>query len=261
MNASRRPYYSPNDQPVLEQSIVVEADIPGYKFRLERAHKEGREEAELRLLHDAIAEAYREISDAGGAKWRVKTFSDNLMVGYPWLGTGGGAFEFDQACCSIAHFQLSLAVRGIFIRGGIAVGPIHIGDHFVFGRILSEMKKMDETAVNPCVYLAESAMDYMKRNQSCDADNSLANVLWKDSDHVFINYLFPLNCLGDKLRKEMVEKHRDMIMANLQEFHCKSSPHDERVFKKYVWLKDYHNSFCRLSRYWRDPPFLIPDSF
>ena len=94
----------------MRESVVMAADILGYKSLIKDAHENGKEQERLQWIDEKLEEAYENVGDPSGAKWVVKTFSDNLIVGYPFIGAGNGAFEIPQACFNVAHVKLGLVM-------------------------------------------------------------------------------------------------------------------------------------------------------
>ncbi len=178
-----------------------------------------------------------------------------MIVGYRYLGSGGGAFEFLQACYSIGHFQFELAVRGLFIRGGISVGGIHISDNLIFGYMLEELSEAEKRANNPRVILLDSAVNYINAHPEIDADGLLTGILWDDPDAKFINYLYPLEACNDTGLVEMLRNHKLKIEWNLNKY--RADPDCCSVYEKYIWVANYHNRFCRESHFYSDDAYMI----
>ena len=236
----------------MEQSVVVLADILGYKERMRKAHMRGREQEELTWLSERLDKAHQLLDDPSGAKWRMKTFSDNVLVGYRYLGERSGWFELGMACHNMGHFQLELAENGLFIRGGIGVGSIHISDNLVFGHILGELSETEKQARNPRVILHRTALDYLDGHPDIKRDRMFTHILWNDSGATFINYMHPLHTFRDSMRATTFLNHKRHIRANLDRYWP-----NFKVFSKYAWAAKYHNQSCRLSRFYNDPVFLI----
>lgn len=245
MNSQSRPYFDSNGRPIMEQSVIVLADILGFKEMMKKAHEKGNEQEQLKWLIERLDKALPEINDRSRAKWSRKSFSDNVIVAYPHKDLGSGAFEFLQACHGIGHFQLELAVDGLFIRGGIAVGSIHISDDLIFGYILEELSKAEKLANNPRIILLESAMHHVHTHPGIEEDKLLTVILRDDADAKFINYLFPLQAHSISERARMLRNHKHEIESNLKKY--RFYPNDYPIYKKYVWAANYHNTFCRES--------------
>ena len=231
------------------------ADILGYKEKMREAHLKDNEQEALKELYDILEKAYLELNDPSGKKWKLKTFSDNLIVGYRYIGSGGGAFEFAQACFNIGHFQLELTLNGLFIRGGIGVGSIHIGERIIFGYILEELSKAEKLAKNPRIILLKSAMEYIKTHPENLVNTEFMDIIKDDIDAKYINYLYPLRYPNDTRRSEAVNQHKHFIEKNLNKY--KHYPEYYGIYEKYVWVANYHNKFCNESSYYNDSSFMI----
>ncbi len=254
MNPRPKPYFDSNDQPCLEESVIVVADVLGFSALVGEAFETKKELEQLGRIHSALEKAARNVSGPSeGAKWFTKFFSDNVVIGYPFIGFGNGRFEFPQACHSIGRFQIELALMGFFIRGGIAVGRIHMSDNLIYGQILEELKQAEKRASSPRVVLLDSAVDHMI-SLCPDRGGLLRDILWNDTcdDSVFVNYLYPLGARNDDNRGDGMLKHKEYIESNL-----KIHRGDNRVVQKYNWLLKYHNRFCSNSVHWNDKKYLI----
>ena len=248
-----KPYFDADGKPIMEQSAVALVDILGFKGRTQTAYENGKEQEELEWLNQRLSYAHSLIDDPSHVKWRMKVFSDNVIVGYRYLAERSGRFEFAQACWNMVHFQLQLARDGLFIRGGIAVGNIHIGDDLVFGHILRELSDAEKRATYPRVILLESAEEYVDARPEMKADSLYTNCVLVDEDNTrYMNYLYPVCNRHDSKGATILLNHKGYIKSNLERFQ-----EDPTIFKKYVWLAKYHNQSCRQSRFYNDPVFLI----
>ncbi len=250
MKIARKPYFNINEEPCLEQSVIVVADILGFSKKMEEAFNEGNQQNLLIKIHNSLSKALRNVHDPSGAKWYMKLYSDNLIVGYRFLDSGKGAFEIPQACHNIGHFQREMISNGFLIRGGIAIGSIHMSENMIFGQILEELKKAEDTANYPRVVLLDSAMNYL--NTRPDIMNN-DDILWKDvCDGVkFINYLYQLGVKNDIQREKEVQNHKQYIESGLVTYKS-----DGKVLQKYKWLANYHNRFCQRSGIYNDKSYM-----
>ena len=251
MNHLPKPYYGSNGKPCLEESVIVVADVLGFSAMTQKAFKNNEERQQLLHIHSALEKSLKNVIDPSGVKWFTKLFTDNIVVGYRFIGTGNGSFKFPQACHSIGHFQREMTMEGFFIRGGIAVGQIHMSDTLIYGTILEELQQAEKRALYPRIVLLDSAS---KQFETRCSEPLLKEIVWTDEcDGVlFINYLYPLGSMKNGQRQEEITKHKLTIEARMDTYKSEG-----RIHQKYMWLAQYHNRFCSNSRYWNDSSFLI----
>lgn len=132
---NRNPYVDSNGEKKMLESVVVFADILGYKKITENGYQQGDEMGLLNQLCVAVESTYRSLHDnydylgKPGADWQFKSFSDNIVIGFPiehcdqrapmknWGEAGLG-----QVLDMLSVFQLTMVEHGFFIRGGISLG-------------------------------------------------------------------------------------------------------------------------------------------
>lgn len=240
-------------QPVLRESIVLYVDELGTA-------------ASLAKMTDAdLSSVLQDHSDVG---WflhstdmdefqRSAPFSDNTVVGAPLTDADdGGAFP---QVFSAATYQLNLAVRGRFLRGALATGPLYIADGFVTGQGLVDAVKLEENeAVFPRVIIQRKLWYGFIRESLPYADpyTSPENryVLLDADGELFVNYL---GALSEDDYEGAVENglqlHRDVVAAKLDEYRT-----NERVRRKYAWVALYHNWICS-EAFYNLPDLMIID--
>jgi hypothetical protein len=251
VNSILRPYFEPTGEPCLEQSVIVVADVLGFSAMTREVFKNRREREQLMKIHSALDKSLRNVTDPSAVKWFTKLFTDNIVVGYRFIGAGNGAFAFPQACHSIGHFQREMAMEGFFIRGGIAVGQIHMSDTLIYGEILGELQQAEKRALYPRIVLLDSACKHLASRHS---DPLLEDIVWTDEcdSALFINYLYPLGAMRNGQREAEISKHKELIINRLIEYKS-----DGRIAQKYAWLTRYHNRFCRTSVHWNSDQYCI----
>ncbi len=121
--------YKHSGPPKMLSSVVCYADILGYSRLSKEAIKSGNGLQFLHSLRDALSNAYVRIRThskgySGDSSFVVKVFTDNIVVGYPLHrhGRGDGEWELADILSTFSEFQVGLAVKGFFLRGGIAFG-------------------------------------------------------------------------------------------------------------------------------------------
>jgi hypothetical protein len=245
-------------------SFCAYLDILGFKKAIEEAYANKVEQKLLVEIVEALDQSAAELKDVGERfpTMAVKFFTDNVIVGCRQrlhLGT-----ELGFLCVLLAKFQLEMACKGFFIRGGISIGTLAINDNIVFGNALLEAHRLESTqARNPRVVFdvalksaVTGAIETKPVNANkdfVDASNNTLNALIKcDVDnHFFVNYLWACFEPGFKLglppqdwrtlflNENIIAAHRSQVECKLKE---KQSEPD--IWAKYFWVANYHNWFC-----------------
>lgn len=254
---SRNPYKA-SKPPQLKNSVLVYMDILGYQEMIAKVIKGNDQSKFLQFLHAVLFKAKEDLEEkhfkmGDRDLFALKTFTDNIVIGFPILEDG--EMEFGRAFGKVADFQLALAVKGLFVRGGISIGNAYIDNIAVFGDALADAYEAEnKLARDPRVIITKSAVKIIEKHigyYSKPAHSPQSLDLLKDSDgQWFVNYLYPIIELIEECGPDydILEQHKSAVETKLKEF-----ANDPKIFSKYAWVAGYHNSFCEMhSRYFED---------
>jgi hypothetical protein len=249
------PYFDESGNRQLVRSYCLYADVLGYGSKIKDAIAECREEdifqsfcTDILALIEEIIRVPADELVQDGRIWESKTFSDNFILAYALLN-GNRRQEFCFLIGQIIEFQFRAALRGVFFRGGWAVGNLFLDSSAVFGGALLDAVYLEEHEEFPRVVLHEGMKDAVHRQMAeCADDSPHVNYLLVDNNGVlFVNYLAEATDLG-------VEWGRLAEHARIVEKNFDSSV--GAVHPKFDWLASYHNFFCGLY----DPEGRCPDA-
>lgn len=237
-------YLDDKGNPALKESVVLYVDELGTSASLA-----SMTDADLRTVlkdHDEVG-WFLHSNDMIELQ-RSARFSDNTVVGAPLTDADdGGAFH---QVFSAATYQCNLALRGRFLRGALATGPLYIADGYVTGQGLLDAVKLEENeAVVPRVIIQRELWHGFISESLPYADpyESPENryVLLDADGELFVNYLAVLTEENyEGAVEEGMDRHREVIAEKL-----KTYAHNERVRRKYAWVAQYHNWMCSDSFY------------
>lgn len=155
----------------------------------------------------------------------------------------------------LSENQLSLAVEGILIRGGICTDELCAvpEDSIVFGPALVKSYKLEsEYAVYPRIVI--------DRDMIWEAQEKGYIAFWQDycsrgdDGAYFVDYLFGASLTGLEVGlpgdqpdpEQRIQAHRDMIVDFVDKrIRGQSNRIAERIKQKWIWLGLYHNSTIR----------------
>lgn len=241
--AGRSLYTDSDGLPALLPSFALYLDELGAKERL------------LNLTDDELREDLQNYDDL---RWflhdedawdhetqRALFFSDNVIVAapirpeddYPDMGLFFQVF-------SAATYQLNMAIRGRFLRGGITAGNLYADHSFVTGEalvsaVLLEEKKAHTPRVlldDTCAKLAQLDVSTYKSPE----DSAHGTFLLRDHDgRPFVNYLLAASedeGVDPGVTEVALTRHRDRVNEAML-----ATAQDPHVFAKYSWVAAYHN--------------------
>ena len=235
--------------PRVRRAVTVFLDILGYRAEIEKARKEGRQQAFLQRLRHAFDDAYPTLNDKddfnlGRLSWATKAFTDNIVLGYPV--TDDGESEMGQLFDRLGFFQLEMIRHGYFVRGALAIGDLYIDDDIVFGDGLIEAYDGENRlARDPRIVLTSSATNAVTEHLDYYSEPSRSpqnRDLLRDADRqVFIHYLDTILVAEDERGPffDILIEHKHAVERKLNE-HASNPP----VWSKYLWVARYHNWFC-----------------
>jgi len=127
---SRNPYHENQKPPRLRPSVLVFLDLLGYQEMIEEAHESGTQQEFLTDLYEALTAGRNWLEDKyipeelnalpKKDRYALKAFTDNIVIGWPIIDDA--ELELGSAFSKVAEFQFSMAIRGYFVRGAIAIG-------------------------------------------------------------------------------------------------------------------------------------------
>lgn len=235
-------YFDQNGDAILVNSLVAFVDILGYRDRIDAVLRNGGDgKSDLTILIGAVSEAMESVklmpSLLGGYKFYSKTFTDNFVFVTPLVSRTDDAVNLVLFSIFISRFQWKLAQLGLFVRGGISIGPVHISQDMVFGPALTDAYDTEsKKAVHPRVVISDST----RRNLPRLPPNS-RNLLWTGIDgRPFVNYLAGNEGDPPQLDSpEFLRKHRQMIDQKLKEVAQRVE-----VYDKFLWVDRFHEAYC-----------------
>ena len=251
---ANNPYFE-EGIPKLTYSICCFLDVLGFSAQIMNPGKS-------RTGNELLNDFYTANNDAlgvpnGFSKEGVlysKTFSDNLFLAKPFNSIEDGKFtranngeeEFATMMYAITNYQLEMALKGFFTRGGLTIGWLFLDDRSIFGSALIEAYELEsKKALNPivlCSAALKTQLDNQIQEYSGDESPPHTNCLYVQEDgSYFLNYLSAA-AQGDIIEHEKILLHKTLIEQEI--IKNKSNP---SVLSKYTWLAGYHNYFCELN--------------
>lgn len=242
----------PNNPPKMLPSFVCYVDILGFTELSSEALKNNNGDKFLNQLKSALSLAYARIRDQSikhdkSEAFKIKVFTDNIVVGYPIAlsSLGKGESELGDIFSIFSEFQVALSMEGFLVRGGISFGEHYMDDDIVFGKASLEAINQDKGGGSPCISLAPSAIKQLRHHLGFYSETNWAPqtyFLLEDSDGtIFLNYLqeafiaFP----EGGIFFDIFEEHKKMLEHGLKKYNGKPD-----IVSKYEWAARYHNYIC-----------------
>ena len=239
-----------------EDKFILFIDLLGVKNQI----KIGGTRVLSTILNGTVNEVKRVmkisgVPNDGAESVYFKMFSDNMI----FCTESNWKFLLLVA----AGLQKHLVTFGIFIRGSLCFGSICTEKDFVLGEGLVHAYELEAyCAKNPLIIVDASFIDAMvKTMQPGNYEEAIADIektylAYDGQDKRFIDYLNEANLtygINSRLMINLMIEHQFRIKANLlgneNQFREKHglpiNEHTEKIYKKFVWCRDYHNDFCR----------------
>lgn len=256
MVAQNLPYVDANGRPILRNSIAGFIDVLGFSQISSSVQSLEESQKILDRIAKAIScsrayvrELFRESPIAD--RWALRFFSDNLAFGIPVDSDDVASHEAAVLAirCS-QHYQLSMALSGLFVRGALTVGTICLTDEIIFGAALIESYRLEsKAAIVPRIILTDSLREMISCENAPAVSKPMdaANDICRDIDgRWFVNYLqAAVGAQGVDWAR--VAQHKASVLNSLSS----TTAHD--VLPKYGWSCRYHNVFCHWYRH--DPGY------
>ncbi|MCH8346382.1 MAG: hypothetical protein IIC87_05570 [Chloroflexi bacterium] len=199
----------------------------------------------LERLFDVLKLAREYVPLGSEQSYKVATFTDNLVLGWPIKMTEKDAeAEYGFTFFHATGYQYELAREGFFVRGGITRGLLYMDADFVFGPGLIDAYNIERSvAIQPRIVLSkpliklcwEHSHQYYGKARHTPHNRS---ILVSEDGEAFLNYLSVLDDEEADVHAELI-RHKVAIEWALEEYSTRPE-----IRKKYRWLAGYHNYFC-----------------
>lgn len=154
-------------EPKLKKGFCAFLDILGFTEYVKK--NKGNNEA-FRAALAALKAARSTLDDPVKLKLiKVKSFSDNVLISLEFrndLFLLTSLFEF------ICRYQRELVWHGHLVRGGVALGEIHVDDDMIYGMALIDAYEIESNkAEHPAVMVCDSIIEVARDAQLVDASS------------------------------------------------------------------------------------------
>jgi hypothetical protein len=188
--------------------------------------------ADLDLTEHGIVRVFSDnVYFASPFRWNGRVYADNLLVSLRY----------------VSQMHWFLVNRGIFFRGGLALGSQYVTSNALFGSALVKAYSAQVRAKVPRVIVDESFDNGLKKvsaRMSGNRAESAHLLIRKDEDGLnFVDYLLIWSDAHwtEQIREYVFRRHKREIMRQVR------ATADKEILRKYVWLSRYHNLYA--SRY------------
>ena len=213
---------------VYEQRVVAFIDILGFKSLVNKSDSDNifTKATSIETIMSAFDILREEKLDY--ERKQVSLFSDSLIISYP-LDTDYLTFLL----MDLSRMSWDLIKKGIFIRGGIAIGNLYHSDDVVFGKALNDAYYLEsECAIFPRIILTEETYESLEKTVTYK-ETRLMFYLVKDIDGFY--YFDMLSAVKDEFESEdsyllFLKGIKDLIADNPDQENLK-------LKQKYEWLQ------------------------
>jgi hypothetical protein len=267
------PYHVRGKAPKPQRSLVVFADILGFKQDMIAAIRAKKGTTELRRLRRCLDKAYdrlgSQLTDQEGTRmWDVKTFTDNLVLGLPIvLDNLDGESELGFILSAMTYFQYEMIRGGYFLRGGISMGDLYMDLDIVWGAGLLHAYSLESRGHGPPRLLLgtlvgddsdRTLLSHVFYQLAHYADPSISPhqhelLIDRRDNGVFLDYLAAVFNEEDNIgmiapNMTEVRRHKQLVEKRLRKFRKTAGIRLPKkiadVRKKYEWVASYHNFHC-----------------
>lgn len=246
-----------------ERCIVTFIDILGYRELLRTRHS-----SEIRDALDALRRFTRGDGDdeeppRRSDEFRLcsQAFSESVsdaVVRVRTIETQSLDGPFLYELLDLMHAQVECVNRGMLIRGGLAIGPAHVGldgKGPIFGEAMVRAYEIEQgEAVHPRIMIDDAAMaaflvdpTLWQHGQFDENDAEMARryIAVSEDGSYFLDYLNAADAGefddGEIGRFAFLRRHRDVVESALASATGKAR-------RKLMWLANYHNRFVAALR-------------
>lgn len=236
----------------VNDSLIAFVDILGYSKIIEDCNNDEKllnEKLNYLIGNIEISSLYIKENQLEQPGKVLKTLSDCFVICWD---INSPDIEIGETLTDLIDFQCSLALNGIFLRGGISISKNYFDKNIIFGSgMLTSYRLESKEAIYPRIILDENSLNSVIQSIqntriSGYEDNEiyLAKYILKDQDDkYFVNYLAysqkaTYSHNYEENSNQMLHKHKIEIEKKLDKFQNNS-----KILNKYEWLASYHNYF------------------
>lgn len=237
-----------------QESIVTFIDILGFS-QLVASSRAEEIDRKLRAVTQFATPADNEEFDEFEVETYEPTviqFSDSVIRVRPLESPANIEYQIGilfHEILDLVHAQGELANEGILIRGGIALGDVHIDGNTVFGPAFVEAYNLESRIANyPRIVIAPNLFAAAKSNRLLKSTNHeteeeiqyIKNLVTVGDDGIaYVDYCRAVQReLDDPYTyPDFLNQHREVILANVS-----GQENINSITNKYMWLSRYHNS-------------------
>lgn len=247
----------PKEKQLMVNSYVAFLDILGFKTLIEESFKQDQEEEQLKDIYNSLYNAQSQLKADSyfyEAKPIINVFSDNIAIQIPIYETGEP--EAHGIFNDLAKYQLSLALDGYFVRGGVSIGKHFQDEILIFGKAFLKAYLLEsKEAIYPRILIDPKGIwgDYWHVGFYGIHRSSFSDSLIQDFDGKwFINYLNVY--LFRSLNGEDYKKTEKILLLHKKHVETKLKLYSgiEKNYKKYCWVAKYHNQFSEFYGFSKD---------
>lgn len=237
----------------VKNHIVLFLDILGYSSIISSCKNSQDENYYLDKIHgimsslsDYIGKWNADIDRHGNAlhlsRFKSLLFSDNILFFAPYKDEADMLNLYINLLYGLSAFLVQFPKGDIFFRGGIARGNLYFDEklHFVFGSGLVK------------AYFLESQIAKYPRiaiDKELDPSDILVGIVQDEEKTWYLDYL----SLGHSIicDQNQPQQYNESFLPCLREEKnsitsaLQKHKDDEKILRKYQWLAEYHNNYCK----------------
>lgn len=241
-----------------ERCVVTFIDILGYRHLLKTRKAEDivKVVKALRAFTAGDADDDEPPTRSDELRLYTQSFSESVsdaVVRVRTVETQSQDGPFAYELIDLMHAIVECVNQGILIRGGMTIGPVHVGldgKGPIFGNGMVRAYEIEENeAIYPRIMIDDDALQAYLDDESLWQDGKFDRYearmvldfigIADDGSH-FVDYLRAAGAgefdAGVAGQFEFLQRHRKLIVENLETA-------DSKARRKLVWLANYHNRF------------------